>query len=166
MLKSEFRKRLGCVSGEWVVVEAGHTFLFEPGSWKGLGFVVDEHGHEIQAEGWTKIIHVQQNWINRSTIELRDKGRTRFETTYVILPFMKGRDSTQWTSENPLLGPLKGSFVLVGETIMSLFGSENGQFSGCETVLRVDDNTYKNVGMLFKATTKTSSWRFELNRER
>jgi hypothetical protein len=52
----------------------------------------------------------------------------------------------------------------VGDTILSLFRSENAEYTGTEYLLRTSDIVYRNWGTLFSGRDKLSSWMMRLNR--
>jgi len=97
-------------------------------------------------------------------MELKLDKPVRFYNTYSIAPISDQTDYTQWTSENPDLGKLIGKFMIVGDTILSSYISENGLYSGAESLLKIDDNKYLNRGFAFHGKKKLSSWEVTLER--
>jgi hypothetical protein len=87
-----------------------------------------------------------------------------FATRYEIEPFGTGKTSTHWKSSNRLLGNLKGYFVIVGDSILSLFRSEDGRYSGTEWLLMVDEGTYQSRRVLLDGDKTLSSWAMELRK--
>ncbi|NIQ00749.1 MAG: hypothetical protein GWM98_10420, partial [Nitrospinaceae bacterium] len=57
-----------------------------------------------------------------------------FENDYRIAPLAPGETFTQWTSTNSALGPLKGMFSLVENSILSSFSSSEGRYTGVEVL--------------------------------
>ena len=49
---------------------------------------------------------------------------------YEIEPMRAGARSTHWTSSNPVLGTLRGRFVLAGDSILSFYSSPTGRYHG------------------------------------
>jgi len=57
------------------------------------------------------------------------------------------------TSENPALGKLIGKFMIIGDTVLSSYISENGIYSGTESLFKIDESTYLNRGFAFNGKT-------------
>ena len=141
-----------------------HTYLFNPGLWHADGEYFDEGGGAYPVEGESRITHRNALWYNESEMKISGSENMAFSNYYEIVPFRADRDVTRWTSANDTLGKLSGQFVLVGDTILSLFQSENAQYTGTEYLLRISDIVYRNWGMLFSGRDKLSSWMMCLNR--
>jgi hypothetical protein len=94
------------------------------------------------------------------------KDPTEFHSDYDVIPFLPDRDYTTWQSLNPAIGKLLGKFIVVDDSIFSFFQSEDARFTGTEYLLKVDDTTYRNRGVLFEADQKGSSWFAELRKTR
>ncbi|HBG13966.1 MAG TPA: hypothetical protein DDW96_01370, partial [Synergistaceae bacterium] len=73
-------------------------------------------------------------------------------------------DSTTWRSENPSLGPLVGSFAVVGDSILSTFRSPDVLYYGTEYLKSVNPDTYANRGVLMARDRIISSWSATLTR--
>ncbi|WP_092476202.1 hypothetical protein [Desulfotruncus arcticus] len=71
-------------------------------------------------------------------------------------------DFTTWQSYNPALGLLIGKFMVIEDTILSTYVSEDGDYSGPESLVKISDNLYKTKGFAFKGNSKLSSWSVEL----
>jgi len=141
-----------------------HTYLFKTGLWRAEGLYFDEGGSEYSVEGESRITHRNALWYNESEMKISGSQDIAFSNYYEITPFHEGRDVTLWTSENDALGKLSGQFVLVGDTILSLFRSEKAEYTGTEYLLRISDIVYRNWGTLFCGSDKLSSWMMRLNR--
>lgn len=57
-------------------------------------------------------------------------------TGVYIDPMPDHKDFTHWTSENPALGKLIGKFMVIGDTILSSYTSENGLYPGPKAYLK------------------------------
>lgn len=97
-------------------------------------------------------------------MELQIDNPIKFFNKYTIEPIGSGRDFTFWTSTNPALGILAGRFMIVSDTILSSYESEDGQYSGIESLIILDSETYRNRGFAFHNQNKLSSWEVELSR--
>jgi len=82
---------------------------------------------------------------------------------YEIVPFVK--DFTSWKSVNPGLGTLLGRFVVIDDSIISLFSTEKGDFFGSEFLTKINESKYIGKGVLYNAAGKISSWSIHLVRE-
>ena len=81
---------------------------------------------------------------------------------YEIQPLRSGARSTHWTSSNPVLGTLRGRFVLAGDSILSFYSSPTGRYHGFECLLQKDDKRYSVRGAMMEEDKVLSSWALEL----
>jgi hypothetical protein len=143
------------------IPKMGHTFLFEEGSWKAEGFFRDAEGRTVTLSGETRVIHEEKHWIMEGFMEIEDEVPRRIENRYVIEPF-NGGDITSWSSENPALGTLGGTFTVVGDSILSHF--TNGACTGMEYLRFIDRDVYINRGTLLREGNLVLSWSATLRR--
>lgn len=141
-----------------------HTFLFEEGVWRAEGTYIDGSNTPLRAEGTITITHTPERWINEGALKLLLESPVEFQNRYEIVPFEEGSDHTTWQSFNPVIGELKGRIVIVDDSLISVYKSEDGQYSGSEYLLRVSETVYSNRGFAFKDTEKISSWAVQLTR--
>ena len=143
-----------------------HTFLFQEWTWNGRGEYIDDTGKSLPFEGTARTFHEDDLWFHEGRMTLTPAGGqpVSFENRCEILPFEKGKTETSWTTLNPDLGILTGRFVIVKEALLSFCRSENGLFTGYETLVRIDSETYDNWGTLFRGTDRISSWTLRLRR--
>jgi len=139
-----------------------HTYILEEGHWKAKGLYYDDAGHAIEVYGETTIKHLADEWVLDGFMELKIENPVRFYNKYSIVPVPAQKDYTLWASENPALGKLLGKFMIVGDTILSSYISENGLYSGAESLLIIDDTKYLNRGFAFHGEKKLSSWEVTL----
>lgn len=145
------------------VSKMGHTFLFEEGCWKAEGFFRDAEGYTVLVMGETRIVHGEHRWVMDGFMEIEGDVPRRIENRYVIEPF-NGRDTARWSSENPALGPLRGTFTIVGDSILSGYSDEGGAYSGMEYLRLMDGDSYINRGALLGDGGLVSSWSVTLRR--
>ena len=81
---------------------------------------------------------------------------------YDIEPFSHGARSTHWTSSNPVLGALRGRFVISGDAILSFYASPTGRYHGFECIQQRDERRYSVRGTLLEEDKVISSWALEL----
>ncbi|HOM03198.1 MAG TPA: hypothetical protein PLH43_10265 [Acetivibrio sp.] len=141
-----------------------HTYIFEEGNWKAEGLYFDHENNCVGVYGETSIKHLKDEWILDGFMELKTENPIRFFNKYSIKPISDRKDYTSWTSENPALGKLIGKFMIIGDTILSSYISENGIYSGTESLFKIDENTYLNRGFAFNRENKLSSWEVKLER--
>ncbi len=141
-----------------------HSYILEEGNWKASGLYFDPEGNQFEVYGETTIKHLRDEWVLDGFMELKLADPARFFNKYSITPLPVDKDYTGWSSENPALGKLIGRFMIIGDTILSTYSSENGAYSGAESLLLIDENTYHNRGFAFNGDDKLSSWTVTLKR--
>jgi hypothetical protein len=144
-----------------------HTFLFEPGRWAGAGTFWTEDGKATNAEGRTEITHRAECWLLAGSLRVLSSPPVEFVNHYSIeTPFPEAL-SMKWSSENSAIGKLKGSFSIVGPSIVSLYRCEGGAgYYGTEHLLQLDPHRYEACGVLLLEGRRLSSWRVQLVREK
>lgn len=135
-----------------------HTFLLEPGNWLSSGMLWNENEEKVPIAGHANVEHHEGKWFNHSTMRLLTDPPVEMKSEYEINPIPENKSSTTWTSLNPALGKIEGTFVVIGDSILSTYRSENGEYTGSEYFLKEDDTTYQAKGVLFKDAVKVSSW--------
>lgn len=98
-------------------------------------------------------------------MEILAETPMRFENSYAMEPPAEGERMIPWRADNPAIGALAGTFVIAGDTIMSLFGSEDRQFAGSEHLILIDAHRYQSRGMFTNVGRVISAWAVELRRE-
>lgn len=141
-----------------------HSYIFEEGNWKATGLYFDHTSNVVEVYGETTIKHLKDEWVLDGFMELKIENPVRFFNKYSIVPMPDKKDYTKWTSENPALGKLIGKFMIIGDTILSSYISENGIYSGAESLFRINENKYLNRGFAFNGENKLSSWEVTLER--
>ena len=142
-----------------------HTFLFEPGIWTGAGTFWTEDGKATPAEGRTEITHRQDCWLLAGSLRVLSSPPVEFVNHYFIQPPPPDGISTTWSSQNSAIGKLKGSFSIVGPSIVSLYHSDGGPaYFGTEHLIQLDANRYEACGVLLLEGRRLSSWRVALSR--
>lgn len=144
-----------------------HTFLFEEGVWEIEGTYNDERNRTIVAKGETKVTHKKDNWIVENELNLKREGREPLSVrnTYTAVPFKENSDYSSWVSDNEYIGKLKGIYVVIGDTIISSYTAEHGDYIGTDVMLMVSEKKYRNRGCLVKGNRKISSWVMELTKK-
>ena len=135
-----------------------HTFLFAECEWDAYGTYWTGDGAAVQVEGHASITHEAEQWLNDGFMRLKLDTPIEFRNRYEVEPFEEGSDWTSWVSWNPDLGVLRGTFVVVGDSIMSAYTSEDGVYSGCETMQQLEAGTYHAWGFALAGGRKLSSW--------
>jgi hypothetical protein len=144
-----------------------HTFLFQPGLWSGAGTFWTEDGKPTNAEGRTEISHRDQCWLLAGSLRVLSSPPVEFVNHYSIVPPTPDAISTKWTSENSAIGKLRGTFSIVGPSIVSLYRAEGGAgYYGTEHLIQLDPNRYEACGVLLLDERRLSSWRVALTRDK
>lgn len=133
-----------------------HTFLFQEGTWLASGNFYDAENNITPVEAKTTITHQDNLWLNEGSMKVLSDTPVEFQNRYEITPFE--RDFTTWRSFNPAVGTLFGQMEIIEDTIISIYTSENSEYSGCECMVKVADDVYKSKGFLCKGKEKISSW--------
>ncbi|HAJ27538.1 MAG TPA: hypothetical protein DCG53_09900 [Syntrophus sp. (in: bacteria)] len=140
-------------------------FLFEENIWIAKGVYIDDQGRYHPVEGETKINHADGLWINDSSMILQGDNAVEYKTRCEIVPMERGQELTSWISENQALGKLTGKFIIVDDSIISIFTSVNGDLRGTEYLRLIDADLYSNRGVLLRGDKKISSWALELRKK-
>ena len=143
-----------------------HTYLLEEGKWNVSGTYYDSCNNEMELKGEQRISHHEDQWLLDSRMELQDMSKTIIQSTYKIEPATGEGEFTFWESDDPDLGQLLGRFMIVGNTIMSMYQSESRLYAGTETLEKVDENKYQVKGFSFNGDEKLASWKLTLERSR
>ena len=140
-----------------------HTFLFDQKVWTATGVYFDSANTPVPAAGESKIIHQGGLWIVESTVRVFGDAPLEIKNSYEVIPFSDDTPFVaHWKSVHTTLGRLSGKFVIIDETILSIYQSEDGIHSGTEVLAKIEDGYYESRGCLFKGNNKISSWAFEL----
>lgn len=144
-----------------------HAFLLVEGLWTADGTYWQVAGGARPMRGSARIVHAEDVWINESeTVVGEGDGTARFENRYEVRPLQPGESSTTWTSENPAIGRLIGTFTFVGDAILSAYESEDGRSVGHECLWAADDGSYEDRGVLFVDGELESRWSVRLERRK
>lgn len=141
-----------------------HTYLFQEGLWTAKGVYIDEKGHDTPVEGEAEISHVDEIWVNEAWMKILGDDPLEFQNRYEIIPFASGKDFTSWTSSSPTLGFFLGRFIVVDDSILSVYRSKDGEYSGTEYLRKIDEVLYLNRGAFMDNDKKLSSWAVELRK--
>src|ERR1700730_10797282 len=83
---------------------------------------------------------------------------------YWIEPPGPDRASMKWTFESATFGTLRGRFVVIGESILSVYACESSGYHGSEHLGQIDDNHYRSGGVLLLKDQIIYSWQLMLQR--
>ncbi|MBF0394442.1 MAG: hypothetical protein HQL38_17330 [Alphaproteobacteria bacterium] len=141
-----------------------HTFLLEEGVWRASGTYTDEAGATHPIRGRAAISHALHVWRNEGEMEVMGDEPVVVDHLYEIVPMPHGASATIWTASSARLGRLRGNVAVVGDTLLSSFTSEEGEFSGTESLTRLGDNAYAARGVLYRGFERLSSWSMQMTR--
>ena len=140
-------------------------FLFEENIWIAKGTYMDGEGRYHPVAGETKITHTDGRWINDSFMALQEDKQAAYKTRHEIVPMERGQELTTWSSENPAFGKMTGKFIIIDDSIISLFSSGDGTLQGTEYLRLVDEDLYSSRGCILRGEQKISSWAVELRKK-
>ena len=141
-----------------------HTYLLPGRRWQASGIFYDENGQTFPLTGRSRVTHVDSEWTLDASMEVLFESPVQLCNTYTIRSTDTGH-TLAWTSFNPALGQLSGTFSIIGNSIISVYSSGDGAYSGSETLIQVDEHTYHNVGVAFHNGKRLSAWTVLLTSE-
>ena len=147
------------------MIANSHTFIIEPGRWLATGTFTGQSGDSSTVNGDSSVVHERRLWRNTARMRVAGEAPVDYTNVYEIVPFPHGSSWTSWTSHNASLGRLIGRFVLLEDTIMSIFESEDGAYHGAEAMLQTAADRYQSRGALLRGGVLVSNWSVELVRQ-
>jgi hypothetical protein len=141
-----------------------HTFLFEEGTWNVEGEHRDASGALSPVSGENAIRHEPGVWHFEAALRLRGDPLRVTHNRYQIEPFSAGAASTHWSSNNPVLGALRGRFVVAGDAILSSYTSPTLRYRGFECIQQRDTRRYSVRGAMLEEDKLMATWALELTR--
>lgn len=142
-----------------------HPYLFERGFWNADGIYVDENGIHLPLEGQASVSHGETAWKVSGIMRVLSDPPVEFQNVYDIAPFEPNSTSTRWSSQNPALEELRGNFVVIDVSILSVYRTENNEYTGTEYVRQIGEDHNINRGVLMKGDVNISSWSVDLRRK-
>lgn len=133
-----------------------HTYFLKAMDWAAAGTYYDEARNAFPLRGSVRILR-EPEWTLNGLLEVRSDPPVRFTNDYRIRQAASPL-TLEWTSFNPALGPLEGSFEFVGRSILSAYRSQDGAYSGTEVLTLREDGSYYNAGAAFWGGRRLSSW--------
>ena len=134
-----------------------HTYLFRPGRWRAEGTYYDEADRALPLTGWSEVLRTQQQWTLDGALEVQLPTPLRFTNRYQLRE-TNFPQTLAWESYNPALGPLTGTFEVVGPNLLSQYRSSDGVYSGFEILTLQADGSYQNTGLSLKSGRRMSAW--------
>lgn len=154
-----------------------HTFLCQPGLWNASGVYLDPNGKETRASGTTRITHERGRWQVDGVLELRDESDPsepsrdgtgeqplRYESACEIEPFPDNGFQTEWRSESPVFGRMKGIYLRLADVLVSTGESSDGRFVLSEWMERIDQDHYVGRGVLLERGERVAAWALHMER--
>ena len=145
-------------------MHTAHTYILKPGQWKVKGNFYDANGRSMPITGNVGITHTDEQWINDSQMTLHTPGPLNFGNIYEIEPALPGVESTIWETEHNALGLIIGTLLIMEDCLIMSYTAEGGLYIGSETLLYVNDDTYRSFGVMWQGDQKISSWCADVNR--
>jgi hypothetical protein len=142
----------------------GHDFPVAEGFWVAEGVYFDENGNVFSAAIQSVTTRREGVWVNDWVLKVSFDEPVAISNRYEIEPFVPGKSSTPWKATSRILGNLSGRLVVVGDSILSLFRSEDGRYSGTEWLQRVGEGSYRSRRVLLDGDRVFSCWAMELRK--
>jgi hypothetical protein len=143
-------------------MSTSHSFLLQPGRWIATGRFCGAGGSH-PARGETTVLRDSALWRIKGVMEVLADPPMRMENRYGIRP-CNAPDRLDWVSENPAIGRLTGTFLLLDDAILSEFRSADGAWRGEERLARRSAGRYAAAGRLLAGKYVVSEWRVDLVR--
>lgn len=143
-----------------------HTFLFEPGIWTAEGTFSAAGSGPAPSKGVSEITHRSGLWIVDGRMRVEGPPLQEFSNRYEMAPFDPAKHVGTWSSVNSALGAMQGTIAVAGDTIISLFNSDDGVSRGVDSLAYTGEGQYESRGVLVKGSQLVSTWAMRLQRER
>jgi hypothetical protein len=141
-----------------------HTYLLQEGTWEATGKYWDESGHESQCWGRTTISH-GGTWTIDAFLTVQADEVETLRSRYHVTPLRGDAATTEYSSESPDLGTVRGKFTLVGDTILAVGRAQQRDLLIFEAVRWANDDRYESRGKLLSDGKLLSAWAVSLARE-
>ena len=134
-----------------------HPYLLQPLVWTARGTYYDGEGRSFPLTGQSRLLRDAHRWQLEGKLSVAAPQSLKFWNKYTISQ-AEDPSTLRWTSHNPALGTLAGTFTLVGNCILSIYNSPDGIYSGTETLWLQADGSYYNAGVSLCRGQRMSSW--------
>jgi hypothetical protein len=131
--------------------------LLEEARWQIAGSTVDVADNANVVAGLCVVTHDDGVWRVEEVInEVQDR--------YEVEPPENGAPATAFTGVNGIAGLVHGAYVFFEDVTLKTYRSDDGRYTGCEAIRRVDADRYESRGALFLDARHVSSWSYMLQR--
>ena len=134
-----------------------HSYLLQPLVWTAQGTYYDGEGHAFPLTGQSRLRRGDGLWQLEGEMAVAAPQPLKFWNNYTISR-AEDPSTLRWTSYNPALGTLTGTFTFVADCIISVYASQGGTYSGTETLWLQADGSYYNAGVSLCRGSRMSSW--------
>jgi hypothetical protein len=148
-----------------VLATGKHTFLFREGVWRLEGEYTDPEHHTCQVEGETAVSHIASRYLINSCIRIQADHPLEFHFKSEM-PFDRQVEFSSWKCNLMFVGAVEGHLYVFHDHMVLQYKSANGEYSGMENLLRINDIFYQSSGVIFRAAEKFTSWKMDLIRVR
>lgn len=139
-----------------------HLYFLKTLDWRASGTYYDDTGAAFPLSGEVSVRRSDSQWTLSGFLQVHCTPALRFTNRYVIRE-TEAPGTLAWESYNPALGTLKGTFEFIGGSIVSFYQSDDGVYSGTETLVLRPGGRYENVGVSFCRGRRMSAWTAELH---
>lgn len=139
-----------------------HTYLVREGRWKISGQYYNKEGDPTPVEGVAQVVLQEKVWILDAQMQMSGLGSDKIVNRQVFSPPAPGQTVIPFIAQNPRLGRLEGRYTLVDDAILSHYLSQDGPYSGVETLLQQTHDTYLARGALYDGAQLIAAWAVRL----
>jgi hypothetical protein len=148
-----------------VLAASKHTLLVREGVWRMEGEYTDPDHTVCCIDGETATRHGSKSTIVTGYIRLQSMYPGEFHFTSEM-PFDHPQEFVSWKCNVLFAGTMEGRLYVFTDHMVLQYNSSNGEFSGMENLLRINDIFYQSAGVIFRAKEKFTSWKMDLIRMR
>lgn len=147
-----------------------HSFLLKEGKWGAIGTYYDVNQNHFFIIGESDIIHKGEKWFQNGWIKPKNdndliEGFQFVHFPLEIDPMDENESITFWSAAHSIMGRLSGSLMVVEDTIISRWQSEDQTYTGYGCFLKIDQYVYLNRGYVLKNNHRAASWALRLEKK-
>jgi hypothetical protein len=145
-------------------VATAHAYLLDEGTWDVSGTYLDESAHEFPSWGRNTIEH-GETWTIDAFLTVQADETETLRSHYHVTPLRGNAATTDYSSEGSDIGTVRGTLTIVGDTILRVGRTQEGDLLVVEALRRDDIDRYEARGKLLSKGRLLSAWALTLTRE-
>lgn len=141
------------------------TFFSEEGDWKIDGIYFEGNEKSLIAEGSISV--AKQSDVTKITlmINYHKEEKKLKEIVHQVIQ-TKNSHGFKLESNHSDIGNVIGHILITDDNHIVIFESQDKAYTGSEYFKKINDDFYKNRGIIYKGKEQYSSWSFELRRNK